>query len=212
LLEGRESLSQREKKMGSWPLLGREVVYKTPIFSLWKEQVTSPRTGEDLSLYVLDSLDWVNVIPLTSAGEVVLIRQYRQGTRALTLEIPGGMIERGESPAEGAARELLEETGRKGSSLSLLGVVEPNPAILNNRCYTYLAHDVEEVAEQELDRGEEIEVLPTPLSEVPGLIASGAIQHSLVVVAFYWLLIAREGGFEPQKGPTFTANLVRDKT
>jgi 8-oxo-dGTP pyrophosphatase MutT (NUDIX family) len=139
--------------------------------------------------YILESEDWVNVIPITQQNDVVLIRQYRHGIREVTLEIPGGIVEPDESPEEAASRELLEETGYQGSKMIPLGVVYPNPAFLNNRCYTYLASNVLLTREQEQDEKEDIEVLLRPLDEIPRLIREGEISHSLVLAAFYRLFM-----------------------
>src|SRR3712207_5336243 len=68
----------------------------------------SDRKGD---FYVLESPNWVNVIPVTPEGKVLLVAQYRHGSGAISLETPGGMLEPGESPEVAAARELREETG-----------------------------------------------------------------------------------------------------
>ena len=125
------------------------------------------------------------MIPLTSDNDVVLIRQYRHGTRTITLEIPGGVIEGNDSPEEAARRELREETGYQASDMHLLGHVHPNPAFLDNICYTYLARDVSIVGEQEQDEREDIEVMLKPVEEIPSLIREGEITHSLILAAFY---------------------------
>jgi len=155
------------------------------VFNLRTDQAISPRTGRTHPFFILESSSWVNVIPLTSAAEVVLVRQYRHGTRSVTLEIPGGLVEESDTPEEAARRELLEETGyRAGDTLSL-GWVHPNPAILNNRCYTFLARDVVFSGARHQDDREDIEVILRPLSAIPHLIREGEISHSLVVAAFY---------------------------
>lgn len=133
---------------------------------------------------VLAAPDWVNVIPLLPDGRVLLVRQWRFGLRAPTLEIPGGMVE-GEPPREAAARELLEETGHRAGRWELLGELHPNPAFIANRIYTYLATDLERLGEPEGDGEEEISVETAPLEAFPGLILRGEITHSLVVAAFY---------------------------
>ncbi len=155
------------------------------VFSLRTDRAISPRTGMEHSFFILESSSWVNIIPLTPQNEVVMVRQYRHGTREVTLEIPGGLVEGQDTPEGVAVRELYEETGYHASDMILLGSVHPNPAIQNNRCYTFLAKDVFPAGYQELDEREDIEVLLQPLSNVPRLIREGQITHALVLVAFY---------------------------
>ena len=149
------------------------------------DRVISPRTNKEHDFYVLESCEWVNVIPLTREEEVVLIRQYRHGIRQVTLEIPGGLVEQGDSPEETAKRELREETGYMASEMILLGSVHANPAFLNNLCYSYLARDVTLSGAQEQDEKEDIEIVVKPLKEIPRLIKDGEITHSLILAAFY---------------------------
>lgn len=140
---------------------------------------------------VLRAPDWVNVIPLLPGGEVVLVRQWRFGIAAPTLEIPGGMVE-GESERAAAERELREETGYLARCWRRLGEVHPNPAFLTNRCGTWLATDLEWAGEPRGDGEEEIEVVLRTLGEIPTLIASGEITHALVIAAFHHLALQPE--------------------
>lgn len=155
------------------------------VFSLRTDRARSPRTGKEHDFFILESSSWINVIPLTRENDVVMIRQYRHGIRNVTLEIPGGLVEPGDTPLDAARRELREETGYEGEELISLGFVHPNPAIQNNRCYTYLATNCVHAGTQELDEKEDIEVITCPLDIIPRLIRDGVITHSLVVVAFY---------------------------
>jgi 8-oxo-dGTP pyrophosphatase MutT (NUDIX family) len=159
------------------------------IFGLRVDRAVSPRTGVAHEFYVLESGNWVNVIPVTPEREVVLIRQYRHGTREVTLEIPGGIIEPGDSPQAAARRELREETGYEAGEMVGLGFVHPNPAFLDNRCYTFIARNARRTGPQTQDEKEDIEVLLKPLAEIPALIREGRITHSLVVAAFYRLFM-----------------------
>lgn len=136
---------------------------------------------------VLDTADWVNVIALTEAREVVLIEQYRHGTAAVTLEIPGGMVDPGEDFVTAGVRELAEETGFAGGRARQIGLVEPNPALQSNRCATVLVEGVTLQGPVDLDPNEEIAVRTVPLDEIPALVRGGAITHALVVAAFHHL-------------------------
>ena len=167
-----------------WDIVSSERRDRLRIFSLRVDRAVSPRTGKAHDFYVLESASWVNVIPITPEQEVVLIRQYRHGTREVTLEIPGGIVEPGDSPQEAARRELQEETGYEAAEMVDLGFVHPNPAFLDNRCYTFLAPGAFRAGPQTQDEKEDIRVLLKPLAEIPGLIREGAITHSLVIAAF----------------------------
>lgn len=155
------------------------------VFGIRTDRARSPRTGREHHFYVLESPPWVNVIPLTEQNDVVMIRQYRHGSQSVTLEIPGGLVEPGDTPEGAAKRELREETGYEGDELILLGTVHPNPAIQNNDCYTYLARNAVLAGRQEQDDKEDIEVVLRPLAEIPRLIRENVITHSLVIAAFY---------------------------
>jgi len=133
---------------------------------------------------VLDCPAWVNVVPVTAAGNVVLIRQYRHGIREVTLEIPGGVVEAGEAPAAAAARELGEETGYAAQAIRPLARVLPNPAVQNNYLYLYVAEGCRRSGPPRPDRFEDIEVLERPLAEISALIRDGHIAHSMVITAF----------------------------
>jgi 8-oxo-dGTP pyrophosphatase MutT (NUDIX family) len=177
-----------------WKILESRLIARTKLFTLETRrcQVDQRSPAE---FVVLDSPDWVNVVAITEPGNVVLIEQFRHGTQAVTLEIPGGVVDPGETPARAAARELLEETGYEAEEVILLGSVRPNPAFLNNTCYTFLARDARRVQEQSLDEGEDITILEAPMSDIPGLIADGRIDHALVIAAFQWYWL-RQGAME----------------
>jgi 8-oxo-dGTP pyrophosphatase MutT (NUDIX family) len=173
--------------MDDWRRLSTELVHDCRVFRLQRARYERSAGDErsEASFYVVDAPEWINVIPLTPEREVVMIRQFRYGTDRATLEIPGGMVDPGEDPAAAAPRELREETGCEAERVSFLGAVEPNPAIQNNRCHSFLAEGVRPVGTPQPDAHESFEVVRVPLDEIPARIADGTITHSLVVAAFY---------------------------
>jgi 8-oxo-dGTP pyrophosphatase MutT (NUDIX family) len=168
-----------------WDIIRSERLNSYRIFSTRKDISLSPVTGKDHDFYVIEAPDWINVVPITPHGELVLIKQYRHGIKSPTLEIPGGMVDPGETPLEAAKRELLEETGYASDDWLCIGRVHPNPAIQDNTCYTFLARGVRRVQEPRFDGTEDIASLLIPVQDMHRLVSEGKITHSLVISAFY---------------------------
>lgn len=145
----------------------------------------SPTAGTEHPFYRIESPEWVNVVALTEREDLVMVRQFRQGSREVTLEIPGGLVDPGESPDVAGARELLEETGYAAGRLVSLGSVNPNPALFANRVFMMVALDCKEVAEIQNGPTEETTVELLPLGALPAALASGEIDHALVHAALY---------------------------
>jgi ADP-ribose pyrophosphatase len=179
-----------------WKLLSSRIDRDYRIFKVRVERALSPRTDEEGEFYTLDSGSWVNVVPVTNAGEAVMIRQYRHGTHQVHLEIPGGLVDETD-PKDAAVRELTEETGYEGDGAIFLGSVSPNPALFNNRCYTYLIENARKTRPPSLDPNEDIEVELMPLARIPSLISDGLIDHALVIAAFHFYFQKKGNGLDP---------------
>jgi ADP-ribose diphosphatase len=172
-----------------WEVIRSEPLSSNRVFSTRKDTSVSPTTGKVHDFYVIEAPDWINIVAVTDSDEVLLIKQYRHGIGTETVEIPGGVIDPGETPIEAAKRELLEETGYVSDDWISLGEVIPNPAIQNNKCYTFLARHARKAEDPHFDSTEYIVTFTAPVSEIPKMVSEGNITHSLVVAAFYWFCL-----------------------
>lgn len=168
----------------AWRVLQEQLYEQFRIFNIRKSTRLNPRTQQSVDFFLMNGLDWVNVIALTPQNEVVLVRQYRHGIDDYTIEIPGGCVEHGEDPKISGLRELTEETGYRAQDAIHLGTLCANPAMQSMRLHVYLATNAVLTAAQDLDPGEDISVFSLPLNEVLEKIKSGEINHALVVAAF----------------------------
>jgi 8-oxo-dGTP pyrophosphatase MutT (NUDIX family) len=178
----------------SWKKVRSTLIGDFRIFKLRSDVSISPRTGKEHDYYVLDSVNWVNVIALTPDRQLVMIEQFRHGSNTVELEIPGGMMDPGETdPVVTAVRELREETGYEGENARLLGKIWSNPAILSNKTYTVLIENCRLKHDVDWDHGEDLETRLVPVAEIPKLVADEKISHSLVVVALYYFDLWQRG-------------------
>ena len=169
-----------------WKKLSTKKLGDFRIFTIRSDAKISPRTGKEHDFFVLDSVDWVNVIAITPQNEIVLVEQFRHGSETVELEIPGGIMDvTDESPVATGVRELREETGYEGKNAQLIGKVFANPAIMSNTCFTVLVQNCDLRHDVKFDSGEDLITRLVPVSEIPDLVSSGKIAHSLVVVALY---------------------------
>lgn len=196
------SSGQQENAGGVEPWQGLEddEVADCHIFTVRKVKRRSPASGKESAFFYIDSNDWVNVVALTESQEIVLIRQYRHGADEITLEIPGGILDKGESAVDAARRELREETGYEPAECIEIGRVRPNPAIMNNWAYTVLATGMPAPGQASFDEHEEIDVELWPVDRIDELLRSGAITHALVIDALMWYKLYRQGSIEESQG------------
>ncbi len=168
-----------------WTLLGSRLEYSDRLISVHHDRYRLQGNGRAGDFTVIRTSDWINVIPVTPDGELVFIRQFRHGIREVTLEIPGGAIDRRDGdPRAAAERELREETGYEASRWETLGFVTPNPALQANRCHTFLATGARRVGDPCLDPYERIEVVTLTAAEAAAALRDGTVTHGLVLAAF----------------------------
>jgi len=177
------------KKPSSWKIIEDNLHSDCRIFEVRKQKFVRNSDHKKGEFFVLNSNDWVNVLALTKDDQLVMVRQYRYGTQSLSLEPPGGVIEKDEDPILAGQRELLEETGYKGESCEVIGSINPNSAIMSNRCFILMIPEVEKVTEVSFDPNEDLVTELVHLSKIEGLIRSQKITHSLALNAIFHLLL-----------------------
>ena len=171
-----------------WKLKKSRPLHDYRIFKTRSDIRESPRTGNDHEFFVLESPDWVNIVAVTEDEKIVFIDQFRHGISASTIEIPGGMVDEGETPAICAERELLEETGYAADGFVEIGMVHPNPALFDNICYTFLARNARKIKVPVFEGTEDIDTVLYPASDIKKLIKNGTITHSIVINALYFYM------------------------
>lgn len=166
-----------------WQQLGQRSQLQTRVFEILGRRYRHPLRRTEREFVVIDAPDWVNVVAHTADDRLVLVRQFRYGIDEFSLEVPGGVVERGEDPVAAGVRELREETGFAGASARLLGSVRPNPALQANRCHIVLVEAAVPGHALAWDPDEEIEVTTPSVEEALALAHGGGIVHALALNA-----------------------------
>ena len=188
-------MAQRKDEQGDpagWEVLSSDELFSHAFFRFRKDRCALPNDRIMPAYYVMEFVDWVNVVPLTDDGQIVLVDQYRHAARKRFYEFPGGTLEAKleESPEEAARRELLEETGYVPGRMLYLGLHYPNPGLQDNRMHVFLATGCTKVSEPALDAYEDLEVELVPVPDFMRYIEQGRPMHSLMMASFVLALPA----------------------
>lgn len=170
-----------EQNKLAWEEMERKELLKTAVLSV-NETLSKGPDSSERKYIVIDAPDWVIVVPEID-GKFITVRQWRHGSKSLSIEFPGGVINKGESPVDAAKREMEEETGYKSENLVYLGCASPNPAIMSNKVHFFAAQDLKSTGVRHLDEDEFVEYAQIPVEEVCSKIGSEEYPHALMMSA-----------------------------
>lgn len=175
-----------------WKLVSQGEPLDFKVLQVREAFLRHPKDGSLHPRVRIHAGDWVNVVAFTDDDQAILVRQFRCGVLEDTLEIPGGMVDPGETAEVAAGRELEEETGFRAKKLVALGSCHPNPALFDNRTHTFLATGCKRVHQGRPEHGEDLVVELVPRASLPELVKQGAITHALVLVGLFYEQLCRD--------------------
>ncbi len=162
--------------------VGEKIIFQTKLFTI--KDVALDFSGKKISYQILEKKDTVIIVPITSEGELILIKEYFTAIDEYQIDLPGGRIDPGHSEIETVNKELQEEIGYKAGKIDLLGVVTISPGYLTQKAHLFLARDLSE-SKLEGDEEEALEIVKYPFDKFEELIEQGKITESRAIAALY---------------------------
>jgi ADP-ribose pyrophosphatase len=166
------------QKKGPYKVLSSETKYKNPWIEIIEEKVIRPE-GKEGIFGIIDYGRGTSTVALDSKKNIYLIREYYYALEEYGIQLPSGDIANGETPLQGAQRELLEEVGAASETWIDLGYINPMTMILRSPAYLFLARDIE--LKQDAEQG--IERVVVPFDEAYQMVLDSKITHGPSCVA-----------------------------
>ncbi len=135
--------------------------------------------------YSYSRKNFVVIVAKDTQGNLICVRQYRQGVRKVTTEFPAGAIEKDEDPLVAAKRELREETGYEAEKWTYLITAPENATIADNYAHVYYAENCKKVSGQSLDETEFLNVEIYTPQELEKIIFDGNFEQCIHIMAYF---------------------------
>jgi ADP-ribose pyrophosphatase len=171
---------------GKAEILSSEMIYQGRVFGLRRDEVVEPN-GLRATREVIAHPGSVVVLPVLPDGRIVMVRQYRHAARQYLWELVAGRKEPEETPKQGAARELLEETGYRAKRFKVFLDVFPTPGFLEERMCLLLAEGLT-AGEAQPEEDEKIEVRAYRVNELKRMIKSGRMRDAKSIAGILYYL------------------------
>ncbi len=183
-----EPVVDETNELQPWQTLASEELFKSRWLRLRRDTCRLPSNREIDDYFVVELPDGTAIVAITEQHELVLVRQYKHGLGQIVLELPAGIVEASEDPAETIKRELIEETGYSTPTVELITTLATKPARMSARTLIYFAINVRKNLEQQENDAEIIQTVLVPIINLPALIQSGNIitETSLAALLMVW--------------------------
>ena len=177
------------KKLEKWKTTKSEYLVTDKWIRLRADSCVAPDGSVIEPYYVIEYPDWVSCVVLSSdLKEITMLQHYRHGIADFVLEVPGGIVDKGESPAQTVKREMEEELGLVDATIHPTGVTYTNPSMLTNKDHCFIAIGGT-YHEQKLEPGDTFQVAKMPLKELLARIEHhDTIFQSLHLTALFFAL------------------------
>ena len=169
--------------------LSSSYLYRGKIINVRQDRVEM--TGKKVAFReIVEHPGAVAMLAIDDSDNIILVRQHRQPTGEVLLEIPAGKLEPGEEPLDCARREMLEETGLEGAGWKELFSFYPSPGFCDELIYLFRVEELSESAAPAGDPDERIVIVRIPLTEAWDMINSGQIRDGKTIIAIQHAVLA----------------------
>ncbi len=165
-------------------------IFEGKLLNLRLDEVEVSKNGRHATREVVEHGDAVAILPVDNEGKILLVRQFRYAPNAELIEMPAGLIEKGEDPDVAAQRELREETGYSASRWTSMPAIWSSPGFSDEKLYVYLAECLEK-SPLNPDEDEDISLLRLSPDEARALLSSNEVQDAKTLMAIAWYFSRR---------------------